>query len=202
MSQSALARLVEKFPDAIVSTHSHRGDETALLHAPRLLEVATFCKSDPEMHFDMLVDLTCLDTLGLNLPVTRVIGGVPESGRFQVVYHLRSMKTGQRLRLKAAVDESESGDSPEIDSVTSLWKSANWAEREVWDMFGIKFRGHPDLRRILMYEEFEGHPLRKDYPTNLTQPLVAYREGTFDKLGPFLADEGMPLNRSPSGDRN
>ena len=173
MSQSALDRLKEKFADAILATHSHRGDDTAIVSPARLLEIATFLKTDPDLHFDMLVDLTGLDTLGLNPPAVRAIGGsTPQAGRFQVVYHLRSMKTGKRLRLKAALDEGDNGENPVIDSLTSLYHCANWAEREVWDMFGIKFRGHPDLRRILMYEEFVGHPLRKDYPKEKRQPLV------------------------------
>ena len=196
MSQPALDRLLAQFPDAVLSTHAHRGDETAIIHASRLLEVATFLKTDPDLHFDMLVDLTCIDTLGLNPQCAKAIGGTvnptysrvpadalagtitavpvppPQSGRFQVVYHLRAMTTGKRLRLKVPLDEGQDGENPEVDSVASLWKSANWAERETWDMFGVKFRGHPDLRRILMYEEFVGHPLRKDYPKEKRQPLV------------------------------
>ena len=85
-----------------------------------------------------------------------------------MVYHLLSLSAKRRLRIKVRVDES----NPEIDSMTSLWGSANWLEREVWDMFGIRFTGHPNLKRILMYEEFQGHPLRKDYPVNKRQPLI------------------------------
>jgi len=88
--------------------------------------------------------------------------------RFDVVYHLLSLSAKRRLRIKVRVEES----NPEIDSMTSLWGSANWLEREVWDMFGIRFTGHPNLKRILMYEEFQGHPLRKDYPVNKRQPLI------------------------------
>jgi NADH-quinone oxidoreductase subunit C len=91
-------------------------------------------------------------------------------------------------------------ENEDCPTAIGVWPGADWMEREVWDMFGVKFAGHPDLRRILMYEEFQGYPLRKDYPANKTQPLVAYREGTFDKLGPFLSDEGMPFNRSPAPD--
>ncbi|MBM2836940.1 MAG: nuoC, partial [candidate division NC10 bacterium] len=77
-----------------------------------------------------------------------------------------------RLRLEVPVEEVDGGADPEVDSVTSLWAGADWLEREVWDMFGIRFRGHPDLKRILMYEEFVGHPLRKDYAVNKRQPLI------------------------------
>ena len=94
-----------------------------------------------------------------------------EEPRFEVVYHLYSLQHGQRLRVKARVPEEPA----EIDSLAELWASANWMEREVWDLYGIRFRGHPDLRRILLYEEFEGHPLRKDYPKERRQPLVGPR---------------------------
>src|SRR5262249_56134170 len=85
-----------------------------------------------------------------------------EGPRFEVVYHLYSVGQNRRLRVKVGVD----GDDPELPSAVPLWPIANWYEREVWDMFGIRFAGHPDLRRLLLYEEFVGHPLRKDYPMN------------------------------------
>ncbi len=109
--------------------------------------------------------------------------------------HLFSLAKGHRLRLKARVGGPE-GEDAEIDSLTELWASANWFERECWDMFGVRFRGHPDLRRILLYPEFEGHPLRKDYPADRIQPLVPYREvPNIDKLAPFGPDEGMSFGR-------
>jgi NADH-quinone oxidoreductase subunit C len=85
-----------------------------------------------------------------------------------VVYHLFSLPLKHRLRLEVPVEEAD----PEVDSLTSLWAAADWLEREVWDMFGIRFRRHPNLKRILMYDEFVGHPLRKDYPVNKRQPLI------------------------------
>jgi NADH-quinone oxidoreductase subunit C len=88
--------------------------------------------------------------------------------RFAVVYHFYSLPHKHRLRLLVPLDEADS----EVDSLSSLWAAADWLEREVWDMFGIRFRGHSDLKRILMYEEFEGHPLRKDYPVKKRQPLI------------------------------
>jgi NADH-quinone oxidoreductase subunit C len=94
--------------------------------------------------------------------------GPPASARFVVVYHFFSLAHKHRLRVEVPVDE----DDAEVDSLTSLWGGADWLEREVWDMFGIRFRGHPDLKRILMYDEFEGHPLRKDYPVKKRQPLI------------------------------
>jgi NADH-quinone oxidoreductase subunit C len=101
------------------------------------------------------------------------------------------MKHKHRVRLKTRVGEDES-----LESVVPVWPGANWGEREVFDMFGIRFEGHPDLRRILMYDEFVGHPLRKDYPIEKTQPLVPYREvADIDKLPPFGPDEGQPWTR-------
>jgi NADH:ubiquinone oxidoreductase subunit C len=94
--------------------------------------------------------------------------GPPDQSRFAVVYHFCSMAHKHRLRLVVPVGQ----DAAEVDSLSLLWPGANWLEREVWDMFGINFRGHPDLKRILMYEGFEGHPLRKDYPVKKRQPLV------------------------------
>src|SRR6185503_12461719 len=95
----------------------------------------------------------------------------------------------------------EDGGNAEIDTLTELWGAANWLERECWDLMGVKFRGHPDLRRILMYPEFEGHPLRRDYPADLIQPLVPYREvENTEKLPPFGPDEGMPFGRQTFAD--
>jgi NADH-quinone oxidoreductase subunit C len=108
----------------------------------------------------MLADLTAVDYL--RYP------GREDGPRFEVVYHLYSLRHNHRLRVKVRLDE----DDAVVPTATSLWPIANWLEREVWDMFGIRFDGHPDLRRLLMYEEFVGHPLRKDYPIDRRQPLI------------------------------
>jgi NADH-quinone oxidoreductase subunit C len=113
--------------------------------------------------------------------------------RFDVVMHLHSINKRHRLRLKARVG-AQSGEDAVLDSVVSVWAGANWFERETFDMMGITFRGHPDLRRILLYPEFVGHPLRKDYPADRSQPLVALRPG-YDKQPPFGASEGMSFGR-------
>ena len=97
--------------------------------------------------------------------------GAPGPERFVVVYHFFSLPLKHRLRLEVSLGEVEEAE-PEVDSLSALWAAADWLEREVWDMFGIRFRGHPNLKRILMYEEFVGHPLRKDYPVNKRQPLI------------------------------
>jgi NADH-quinone oxidoreductase subunit C len=117
-----------------------------------------FLRDDTDCQFDMLTDVTAVDYLG-------------EEPRFEMVYHLYSVPKNKRLRVKARVGER----APEIATLCELWPSANWMEREVWDLYGIRFAGHPDLRRILLYEEFEGHPLRKDYPKEKRQPLVGPR---------------------------
>jgi len=111
------------------------------------------------------------------------------------VAHFYSLTRGHRLRLKTRTGDSE-GDEALVDSLCDFWASANWLERECFDMFGVVFKGHPDLRRILMYPEFEGHPLRKDYPADKIQPLIAYRDvPNIEKIAPFSVDEGMSFGR-------
>jgi NADH-quinone oxidoreductase subunit C len=162
-------RLVERsralFGAKIKETHSFHGDDTIVVDAVDIHEVLSTLRSDADARLDFLVDLTAVDLLGMaKLPETHP--------RFEVVYHLRSMSSGERLRVKARLADPEDGSNPALASVVDLWKSADWMERETYDMFGIKFTGHPDLRRILMYEEFIGYPLRKDYPKEKRQPLV------------------------------
>jgi NADH-quinone oxidoreductase subunit C len=150
-----LRKLGERFGGDILETHSHRGDDTAVVPPEKIVEVSRFLREDPELDYDMLVDVTAVDYL-------------PHEPRFEVVYHYLSLEKLHRVRIKVRVSEA----SAEVPTLTGLWGCANWLEREVWDMFGIRFDGHPDLRRILMYEEFEGHPLRKDYPIRKRQPLI------------------------------
>ncbi len=154
----ALRRLIEALPDAVLETHAHVGDATARIDPERVVEVARLLRDDSELEFEMLTDVTAVDYLG-------------EEPRFEMVYHFYSVARNHRLRIKARVPEEPA----EIDSLVDVYASANWMEREVWDLYGIRFKGHPDLRRILLYEEFEGHPLRKDYPKEKRQPLVGPR---------------------------
>lgn len=157
--------LRERLNDRIVESHAFRGDETIVIPREGLRQIFRFLKEDPKLDFNFLTDITAVDYMGKEEP------------RFEVVYHLYSLRAKHRLRVKVPVPEED----PVVDSLTPLWPGANWLEREVWDMFGVRFLGHPDLRRILLYEEFQGHPLRKDYPVNQRQPLVPERElqGTF-----------------------
>lgn len=157
MSKPDLQQLLLTFGNtAVIHTHSEQGDDTAVVISSSFLEIMNFLKDT--LHYDFLVDLTAVDYLG-------------RDPRFEVVYHLRAMKNGHRLRIKVCLQDVEQG-WPELASVVQLWPAANWLEREVWDLYGIKFSGHPDLRRILLYEEFVGHPLRKDYPKEKRQPLI------------------------------
>jgi len=181
----------ERFPRHVLGTHRYRGQETVLLKREGWLEAARFLKEDPAMRFDVLMDLTCLDylkfgasqgsapTLATPSPLPYFMKPKPaaetwqrlasnETHRFEMVYHFYSTVHNRRLRVKVPL---AAGD-PVVDSLTGLWAAANWFEREAWDMFGVKFTGHPNLTRILMYEGFAGHPLRKDYPVNKRQPLI------------------------------
>jgi NADH-quinone oxidoreductase subunit C len=185
---SLIESVTDRFPDAVSASHSYRGDATVILSRKFLLEVARFLKEDPALQMNYLTDITAVDysTFGKRpdpaffsssgvsvsppsqIPDEDPWPGPPDQSRFAVVYHFYSMAHKHRLRLVVPVEET----GAEVDSLTSLWPGANWLEREVWDMFGIDFRGHPDLKRILMYEGFVGHPLRKDYPVKGRQPLI------------------------------
>ena len=180
--------VTHRFPEAVSASHAYRGDATLVLRPEFLLEVARFLKADPALQMNYLMDLTAVDysTFGkrpapaffassgvavspsAQIPDANPWPGPPQPSRWAVVYHFFSLAHKHRLRLVIALEEA----APEVDSLTSLWPGANWLEREVWDMFGIRFRGHPDLKRILMYKGFEGHPLRKDYPVKKRQPLI------------------------------
>ena len=158
--EAILARLGARLGGGVLDTHQYRGDHTAVLAREALAEALLFCRDDGELSFDLLMDLTAVDYL--KFP------GREDGPRFDVVYHLYSTSKNHRVRLKVRVEE----DDAVVPTATGLWPIANWLEREVWDMFGVRFEGHPDLRRLLMYEEFVGHPLRKDYPINRRQPLI------------------------------
>ncbi len=181
MSKRVLEILGEKFGPDVLETHSQFGDDTAVVNPARWLEIARFLRDDPRCAMNMFVDITAVDYLGRQTP------------RFEVVMHLHSFERSHRVRLKARVGD-EDGQNAEIDSVVSVWRGANWFERETFDMFGVNFRGHPDLRRILMYPEFVGHPLRKDYPAEKSQPLIEFRK-VQERFPPFGPDEGMSFGR-------
>ncbi len=151
----------ERFPEAVLSIKNFRNETTIIVTAGDIVRTCRHLKEDPDLRYDFLSDLTAVDRLG-------------EHPRFDLVYQLYSLQFKRRIRLKLQVKEGET-----VPSVTSVWSTANWHEREVFDMFGIVFEGHPDLRRILMPEGWEGHPLRKDYPVQAS-PKWWEEEGARD----------------------
>lgn len=150
------ARLKQRFAPVILGQHTAHGEDTCIVEHASWREVMQFLRDDPDLQYNVLMDLTVVDYLAM-----------PRDARYEVVAHLYSLTHNQRIRLKAPVPDSD----PRIDSLMPVWEGANWFEREAYDMFGISFDGHPDLRRILLYKGFEGHPLRKDYPQEKEQPL-------------------------------
>jgi NADH-quinone oxidoreductase subunit C len=146
MNDLITEKIKSRFPDSIESTNEFRGDLTIQVRTADILSVARYVRD--ELSFDLLIDAIGVDMYR------------PE-GRFEIVYIVYSTKNQQYLRLKVLVDE----DDATTPSLSSVWSGAGWNEREVYDMIGVKFSGHPDLRRMYMPEEFEYYPLRKDFPT-------------------------------------
>ncbi len=187
-----LKTALERLGDRVLEHHSARGDDRIHVARESILETARILRDDPELSFDLLLDVTAIDYLGQpddfetklrvwdrnsasmrRQPQRRHELVLPPRGphpRFAVVYHLTSTKRAHRLRIKCRLPE----DDPKIASLTPLWPAANWLERETWDLYGIVFEGHPDPRRIYLYEEFVGHPLRKDYAKQGEQPIQEY----------------------------
>jgi len=142
-----VSKLKSTFPDAVLSSEEYRGDVTVTLKQDSLLPVCSFLRDDPDYSFRFLVDVTAVDYYD-------------RTPRFIMVYHLLSMKHNLRLRLKVPL----TGEMPEIETVSGIWPTANWHERETYDLLGVRFINHPDLRRILLPDHWDCHPLRKDYP--------------------------------------
>lgn len=158
-------KLKEKFEESILDTKTFRDELTVYVEKDSIEKVSKFLRDDEEMAFDFLSDLCGVDN-------TRI----DNSNTFEVVYHLYSLKRNHRVRLKVQIPASK----PNVRTVTNIWNTANWHEREAYDMFGIIFDGHPGLERILTPDGFEGHPLRKDYPLKGRQPeslRKIYRKG-------------------------
>ena len=185
-------KLRDKFPDLLSEPAEFRGEFTlTLADAERIAELCNFAKQ--VLAFDFLVDITSIDNYG-------------EDPRWTLVYHLYGLGHNQYLRIKTAVSEEKS----ELPTVVPVWKSANWHEREIYDMMGVRFRGHPDLRRVLMWEGYPYYPLRKDFPlagkpTNL--PEIAFSNAAPLEGGPFVTGPGTcdaasrePRSRLPESD--
>ena len=185
-------KLRDKFGDLFSAPAEFRGEITLqLVDADRIAEICTFAKHD--LGFDFLVDITSIDNYG-------------EDPRWTLVYHLYGLAHNQYLRIKTSVAEEKS----DLPTVVPVWRSANWHEREIYDMMGIRFRGHPDLRRVLMWEGYPFYPLRKDFPlagkpTNL--PEIAFSNAAPLEGGPFVTVPGAcdagsrePRSRLPETD--
>jgi NADH-quinone oxidoreductase subunit C len=155
MLEQTLNNLKQQFRDSILDVNWFRGELSIVIKKEKLLDITRFLREDEELSYKFLSDICGVDHLG-------------RSPRFDVIYNLCSLKNKARIRLKVMVDEKEA-----IPSLTKNWKSANWLEREIYDMFGLKFENHPDLRRILLPDSWQGHPLRKDFP--LTKEEVIFR---------------------------
>lgn len=153
-----IKKLKKKFGKAIINSHAFRGDDTVIIKKHDLLDICRFLKEEEDLGFNFFMDLTVVDYLNQEDCYER----------FEVVYHFYSLKHNHRIRVKAPVSDSDCT----IDSIVPLWVGANWFEREAFDMYGVKFNDHPNLKRILLYEEFKGYPLRKDYPITKRQPLI------------------------------
>ncbi|MBI3110239.1 MAG: NADH-quinone oxidoreductase subunit C [Ignavibacteriales bacterium] len=147
MNDHVVQKLKSRFGEGTFEFHEFRGELTAVVPLDQIVEVCRFLKEDPDLHFDLLADLCGID---MYTPVKR----------FGVIYNLYSLKSKHRIRLKTFTEEED----PKVPTVSTVWSTANWHERETFDMFGIVFVGHPDLRRMYMPEDFEHYPLRKDFP--------------------------------------
>lgn len=171
-SSDLISLLKSKLGSHIESASLDLGDAVISIKRGSILDIFKILKLDSQFQFNYLVDITVVDWMD------------SKSERFEVVYHLMSLPLKHRLRIKAFVPEED----PAIDSVVSLWSGANFLEREAWDMYGVVFKGHGDLRRIMMYDEFVGHPLRKDYPVQGKQPRIPLRS-------PEVSNTARDMNR-------
>ena len=176
MAKKLIELVKKQYADAVIDSHSRLGNDTIVIEASRVEEILLFVRDHAQSKLNLLRDLTCVDYLHR----------VP---RFEVVYVLYSMELKHQLIVRALVD----GDKPVAPTASVVYPIAGWMEREVWDMYGVHFEGHPDLRRVLLYEEFEGHPLRKDYAIQASQPRVALRareRDSVEEFKTFVQDKG------------
>lgn len=153
-----IEKLKSRFGEKLGETVEFREEWSIYVQASDLLEVLKFLKTEPGCEFNFLSDITSVDLFS-------------QKPRFEVLYHLFSIPLRHRLRVKLKVDDGE-----KAPSATSIWNAANWHEREIYDLMGIEFEGHPDLRRILMREEWVGHPLRKDFPLTYEMPHFSFNK--------------------------
>lgn len=159
------------FSDAVQDVQEFRGEITFIIDRDHIVDVCRYCRDTKGLEYNFLSDVAGVDYF-------------PQEPRFAVSYHLYSMIHNRALRLKVLLP----GDEPEIPSVIGLFPSANWSEREIYDMFGITFTGHPDLRRLLMPEDWDGHPLRKDYPLGYETVQFSFNFDEVDKYKPYARE--------------
>ena len=180
--QSVTRVLDDACAGAVLETSTGQGEVTVTLTKSKVKTAIAALRDDAELHFEFLSDLTAIDYLNLE-----------REPRFDVVYHLYSLDTAERVRLKAPVEE----DDCSIESICDLWSGASFMEREVYDLMGIRFDGHPDMRRILMPDDWEGHPLRKDFPIGGSKSFY-YKHDTNEYAGE--PDDLVPRIRVQDGD--
>ena len=213
MSQALVDLVREKHPDAVVSSHSTRGDEVVVVKREHLVEVVRFLRNDPAADMKLLSQIVAVDMLtyrsemtgggsiaSIEAPAYDLQKKQPVEPRYYVAYNLYSVTSKKRLRLHVQLRS----DDVKVPSITALYRTADWWERYCFDMMGIEFTGHPNLQRILLYPEFVGHPLRKDYPVRKRQPLVP--ELDFPDLvrgpGPGPGGAGVPMSQTHVGRKN
>lgn len=174
-----LTSVSQRFEKKILEQTEFRGETTFRIDRADLREVAKFCRE--ELSFDYLLDISSVDNFG-------------EEPRFEIVYELYSMTLAVHLRLKLRVSE----DDPTADSLSDIWPTANWHEREIWDMMGLRFNNHPDLRRILMWEGYPYFPLRKEFPLEgkpSDMPDVAFTSAAPMEGGPFVTQPSLATTK-------
>jgi NADH-quinone oxidoreductase subunit C len=163
--------LTGEFPDAVEGTQEFRGELTILVAADHIGAVCRYCRDSKGLEYNFLSDVAGVDYY-------------PQEPRFAVSYHLYSMVHNRSLRLKVYLP----GDKPELPSVTEVYPAANWSEREIFDLFGVVFSGHPDLRRLLMPDGWDGHPLRKDYPLGYETVQFSFNFDEIDRHKPYARE--------------
>jgi NADH-quinone oxidoreductase subunit C len=171
MDQLVLNKIKSSFPEAVEEVVDFRNERTIIIQADTLKPVCQLLRDDPSLQYNFLSDI-CADDLS------------PEFPRFAVSYHLYSIPKNHRLRLRVAVEDPDEG--PE--TLASIWPIATWLEMEVWDLMGIKFKGNKDLRRLFLPEDWQGHPLRKDYPLGYEEVQFSFNYAEIDAKKPYAKD--------------
>jgi NADH-quinone oxidoreductase subunit C len=213
MSQALVDLVREKFPEAVTASHSHRGDEVVTIKRENIVEVIAYLRNDPQTDLKLLRQIAAIDLLtyksemtgggalaSIEAPTYALQNKPKVEPRFYVSYNLYSVTRHHALRVRVELRS----DDVKVPTITSLYRTADWWERYTYDMFGIEFTGHPNLQRLLLYPEFQGHPLRKDYPVRKRQMLVP--ELDFPDLirgpGPGPGGAGVPMSQTHVGRQN